>query len=132
MDSIEQYIYDRITDDEALQELLLVGSDEFHLYPGVVPEGVEFEQAVTFTNIITTDVYPALESRNVQFNIFTRQHSKAVEICQALAAIFNEDNNRTEGNVSVVFSLRKSESDLGYDRDDGIYQREATYYFKMR
>lgn len=130
---IEQYIYNKITQDETLQTLLSAGSDDYHIYPGVIPRGInDFTGAVTFTLLITTDVYPASKSVTVQFNIFTQTHSNAVAICQALEDLFNESNNQTDGSLDIVFSQRKSESDLGFDFDDSLYQREATYYFKLR
>lgn len=129
---IEQYIYNKITEDETLQTLLAAGSDDFYLYPNVVPRGVEFSKAVTFTLIITNDVYPAIKSVNVQFSIFSKSHVEAVQIAEALSALFNEDNNQSSGEVAVVYSQRKSESDLGFNYDDQLYQREATYYFKLR
>ena len=131
---LEQYIYDKITNDETLQELLAAGSDSFHVYPNVIPRSVNFEQALTFTLIITRDVYPGYVSRDVQFNIFAKTHAKTVQIANALANLFNEDNNQNEDGVKVVYSQRHSESDLGFDFDEGenYYQREATYYFKMR
>jgi len=130
---IEQYIYNKVTEDPTLQEILSAGSDDFYLYPGVIPRGIEdFEVAVTFTTIITTDVYPASKSVNVQFNIFGKKHADVAEVAQALSDLFNEDNNNSDTGVDVVFSIRKSESDLGFNFDDNLYQREATYYFKLR
>lgn len=130
---IEQYVYDKITQDETLQEMLSAGSDGFHLYPGNVPRSVgDFDAAVTFTLIVTTDAYPAIESRNVQFNIFAKTHTSAANIAKALADLFNEDNNQEAGGAKVVFSIRKSETDLGINYDDNLYQRECTFYFKMR
>lgn len=131
---LEQYIYNKITEDTALQSLLSAGSDDFYLYPNVIPRSLMVDVAVTFTTIITTDVYPASKSVQVQFNIFAKSHSKTVEIAQALSDLFNEDNNQldAESGVGVVFSIRKSESDIGFDYDDELYQREATYYFKLK
>jgi hypothetical protein len=131
---IEQYIYNKITEDETLQELLNAGSDDFYLYPAVVPRGIEnFDVAVTFTLITSTDVYPASKSVNIQFNIFGAVHADVAEVAQALEALFNEDNNQSDGDVSVVYSQRVSESDLGKSLDnEALYQREATYYFKLR
>lgn len=131
---IEQYVYDRIVNDETLQELLSAGSDDLHVYPAVVPREVQFDQAVTFTLIGTVDAFPAVNSVNVQFNIFAKTHAKTVEIAQALAALFNDDNNKKDdtADISIVYSIRQSESDLGFNFDDGLYQREATYYFKVR
>lgn len=129
---IEQYIYDRITADPTLQGLLSDGNGGYLLYPNVVPREGTIEKAITFTTIATIDVYPAAESVNVQFNIFSKTHTEAAQITQALADIFNEDNNQTAGGIQVVYSQRKSQSDLGKDRDDDLYQREATYYFKLR
>lgn len=129
---LEQFIYNKITEDDTLQTLLSAGSDDYNLYPGVIPRGIDFDRAVTFTLLITTDVYPASKSMTVQFNIFAKKHSEIVEIAQALEDLFNESNNQSDDNVDVVFSLRRSESDLGFNYDDGLYQREATYYFKLR
>lgn len=131
---IEQYIYNKITEDETLQELLNAGSDDFYLYPGVIPRGEEnFDVAVTFTLITSTDVYPASKSVNIQFNIFGAVHADVAEVAQALETLFNEDNNQSDGGVGVVYSQRVSESDLGKSLDnEALYQREATYYFKLR
>jgi len=131
---LEQFIYNKITEDTALQSLLSAGSDDFYLYPNVVPRSLMVNVAVTFTTIITTDVYPASKSVQVQFNIFARSHAKTVEIAEALSDLFNESNNQydEDSKVGVVFSIRKSESDIGFDFDDELYQREATYYFKIR
>lgn len=129
---IEQYVYDRITEDETLQTLLSAGSDGLHLYPTVVPRGIDADRIVTFTLITTGDAFPTIQSRNVQFNIFTKTHMDGATIAAALANLFQEDHLHTEGGVKVVFSQRVSESDLGYNFDDTVYQREATYSFRIR
>ena len=133
---MEQYVYDKITEDEALQLLLTIDSGDVALYPGAVPRGVEFDRAVTFTTIITTDAYPHIKSVQVQFNIFAKTHADIGAISKALYDLFNEDNNNSNGEgeakVEVVYSQRKTEADIGFNYDDGLYQREATYYFKLR
>lgn len=129
---IEQYIYDLITADPELAELLGIGSGDFALYPAVVPKGIEIDKAVTFTLIGTTDRFPTVRAATVQFNIFAKTHTDTVEIANALATLFNGDTNKASGGEAVYFSIRVSESDLGYNYDDGIYQREASYSFKMR
>ena len=129
---LEQYIYNLITADATLQALLTAGGSNYHLYPAVVPRGVEFNQAVTFTLITTFDAFPTVQAKSIQFNIFSKTHTKAVEISQALSNLFNGDNLKTSGGAEVVFSIRASESDLGFNYDDKLYQREATYNFKVR
>lgn len=129
---IEQYVYDRITEDLTLQTLLSAGSDGLHLYPTVVPRGIDGDRIVTFTLITTNDGFPAIESRNVQFNIFTKTHTDGATIAAALADLFNQDHLQTEGGVKVVFSQRVSESDLGFNYNDNNYQREATFSFRIR
>lgn len=128
---IEQYIYNLIKDDATLVALLGSG-DNIKLFPAVVPQGETITRAVTFTLIGTTDRFPAFRAATVQFNIFARTHTDTVEVAQALAALFNGDHNQASGGEEVYYSQRVSESDLGFDFDDGIYQREATYSFKIR
>lgn len=128
---LEQYIYNLIGADSALTALLGSG-DDIKLYPAVVPKGETIDKAVTFTLIGTTDRFPTYRAASVQFNIFAASHTDTVEIAQALAALFNGDMNHASGGEEVYFSIRVSESDLGFNFDDGIYQREATYSFKMR
>lgn len=129
---IEQYLYNRITEDTTLQGFLSDGAGGYKLYPGVVPRGNDITNAVTFTTIVTNDVYPKALSVTVQFSVFSKTHADSVLITRALANLFNEDNRQSDAGVDVVFSIRKSESDLGFDYDDNLYQREATYYFKLR
>lgn len=128
---IEQYIFNLISADTNLVTLLTKNS-VLNLYPAVVPRSAVFDNAVTFSTISTVDVFPASKSVNVQFNIFTKEHIKAVQIAEALSNLFNEDNRQQSGGVDMIFSIRKSESDLGFNFDTSIYQREATYYFKIR
>lgn len=129
---IEQYVFNKISGDSTLSTLLTKDS-VLHLYPSVVPRGVDtFDNAVTFTTISVVDVYPASKSVNVQFNIFSKEHIKSAQIAQALSDLFNEDNHQKDGGVDMVFSIRKSESDLGFNFDTNIFQRETTYYFKLR
>lgn len=129
---LEQYIYNKISSDTTLSNLI-TKSGTLHLYPLVVPRGVDsFDNAITFTTISTVDVFPVSKSVNIQFNIFTKEHIKSVEIANALSDLFNQDNNQSDGGINVVFSQRRSESDLGFNFDTSIYQREATYYFKTR
>lgn len=128
---IEQYIFNKISADTTLATFLTKAS-VLNLYPTVVPRGVDFDNAMTFTTISIVDVYPASKSVNVQFNIFAKEHIKSVQIADALSNLFNEDNHQKDGGVDMVFSIRKSESDLGFNFDTNIYQREATYYFKIR
>lgn len=134
---IEQFIYNKITNDPTLQTLLHKGSDDFYLYPNVMPRGEEgFDVAVTFTLIVTTDVYPASRSVNVQFNIFSASHAKTAETAKALNDLFNDMRyveSGGEDDTVVIYSQRSSESDLGKPLDnEGLYQREATYYFKLK
>lgn len=129
---LEQYIFNLITADTTLKALLTAGGGKYHLYPAFVPRGITITKAVTFSTVITTDVFPASKSKSIQFNIFATAHSDIVAIADALDNLFNGDNHKTSGNISVVYSQRRSESDLPYDTDEAIYQREATYYFKIR
>jgi len=134
---IEQFIYNKITQDETLQELLHKGSDDFYLYPNVLPRGEDdFDVAIAFTLITTTDVYPASRSVNVQFNIFSASHAKTAETAKALFDLFNDMRYAESGgedDTVVIYSQRSSESDLGKPLDnEGLYQREATYFFKLK
>lgn len=129
---LEQFIYDKISQDETLQELLSAGSDGIYLYPNVVPTGIESDAMVTFTLIGTRDAFPAVQARSVQFNIFTKTHTTGATIAAALAALFNDNQRQSDDGVKVVYSNRESESDLGFNYDDKYYQREATYGFKIR
>lgn len=129
---IEQFVYDKISQDETLQELLDAGSDGLHIYPSAVPTGIEADALLTFTVITTRDRFPNIEARSVQFGIFTKTHTAGNQIATALAALFNDNQRQTDDGVKVVYSIRESESDLGFDFDDKYYQREATYGFKMR
>lgn len=129
---IEQYIFNKITTDPTLQTLLSAGGGKYHIYPAVVPTGIDFAKGITFTLITSTDAFPIIKSVNIQFNIFALKHSDTVAIAKALSDLFNDDNNQKAGGESVVYSIRSSESDLGYNFDDKLFQREATYYFKLR
>lgn len=131
---IENYVYTKITQDTALQALLTDGASGYHVYPNVVPRSVNtFISAITFTLITTKDVYPVSKSVNIQFNIFSKEHTKVAQVAEALSNLFNGDNLQNAGNVQMVYSQRISESDLGKTLDnEELYQREATYYFKIR
>lgn len=129
---LEQFVYDRISQDATLQGLLDAGGGNMHLYPTVVPRGIDADDLLTFTLIGTRDAFPAVEARSVQFNIFTKTHTAGANIAKALADLFNDDQRKTKDGVQVVYSIRESESDLGFNYDDKYYQREATYGFKMR
>lgn len=128
---IEQYVFNKIQADTTLNTLL-TKSSVLNLYPSVVPRSAVFDNAIAFSVISTVDVFPASKSVNVQFNIFSKEHIKSAEIAQALSDLFNDDNRQQDGGVDMIFSIRKSESDLGFNFDTNIFQREATYYFKMR
>ena len=129
---MEQYIYNLISLDSTLSTLLDDGNGGVHLYPGVVPRGIDIETAVTFSLITTNDRYPKINSKNYQFNIFAKTHAEITAIADALFNVFDEDNNNSSAGKHVVYSSRVSETDLGYDFDDETYQRESTYYFKTR
>jgi len=129
---IEQYVFNKITGDATLQALLTAGGGKYHVYPTVVPRGIDFDRGVTFTLLTTFDAFPAVNSVNIQFNIFAKKHSDAAAVAKALSDLFNDDNNQSSGGQDVVYSIRKSETDLGFNYDDTLYQREATYYFKLR
>ena len=131
---IEQYIYNKILQDETLKNLLKTSDGKgIFLFPSVIPREIEdFEKAVTFTLITTVDDYPTILSHNIQFSIFAKKHSDTVNIAKGLYNLFNEANNQKDGDVKVVFSIRVSETDLGFDFDTYLYQRESTYYFKIR
>lgn len=130
--NIEQYLFDKISNDTTLATLLDAGGGKIHLYPNVIPRGLTGDTMMTFTKITTTDRYPTIESVNVQFNIFAKTHLALNTVSSALSNLFNEDNLQQNAGLVVIFSIRKSESDLGYNYDDKYYQREATYYFKIK
>lgn len=129
---IEQYVYNLIVADVTLQTLLDNGNGGYHLYPTVVPKTINTDIAVTFSLISTVDAYPTVKSVQIQFNIFAPTHQEVVEIAQALNNLLNEDNHKSSGGVNVIYSQRSSEADLGYNFDDKVFQRQATYYFKLR
>lgn len=129
---IEQYVYNLIVADATLQTLLDNGNGGYHLYPTVVPKTINTDIAVTFSLISTVDAYPTVKSVQIQFNIFAPTHQEVVEIAQALNNLLNEDNHKSSGGVNVIYSQRSSEADLGYNFDDKVFQRQATYYFKLR
>lgn len=131
---IEQYVYDLIKNDPTLAGLLSKGEspDSIHLYPNVLPRGLTFDQAVTFTRIITYDAFPAIQAITIQFNIFTHKHMDGAAIGQALYDLFNQATNYTAGGISTYYVQRVSESDIDFNYDDKLYQREATYNFKVR
>ncbi len=132
---MEQYIYNKIVNDETLAGLLDLGEENIAVYPTVVPRGVEFDQAMTFTTIFTNDAFPNITSVNIQFNIFAKTHAKVGEISRGLKALFHQiENDSVEevDDVNIVFATRFSESDLGFNFDDKLYQRESTYLFKLR
>jgi len=129
---IEQYVFNKIVADTTLQGLLTDGASGYNLYPNVVPRSLVFDRAVTFSTISTTDVFPNANSVNIQFNIFAKTHSDTVAISSALANIFNGDNAQVDGGIFMIYSQRRSESDLAFDFDTNIYHREATYYFKIK
>lgn len=129
---IEQYVYNLITGDASLAAELAAGGGKYHLYPGAVPRGIEFTKGMTFTLIGTFDNYPAVQSATIQFNIFATTHTVAASLAKMLSDLFNGDTRKASGGVDVVFSIRASESDLGFNYDDKLYQREATYNFKIR
>jgi hypothetical protein len=129
---IEQFIFNLITTDSALQALLSAGGGKYHLYPSAIPRGVVFDRAVSFSLISSNDAFPVILVQSVQFSIFAKKHSDTVAIAKALADLFNGNGIRNSGGLTVVFSMRQSESDLGFDYDnEGLYQREATYNFKV-
>lgn len=129
---IEQYVYNLIVADTTLQTLLDNGNGGYHLYPTVVPKTINTDIAVTFSLISTVDAYPTVKSVQIQFNIFAPTHQEVVEMAQALNNLLNEDNHKSSGGVNVIYSQRSSEADLGYNFDDKVFQRQATYYFKLR
>jgi hypothetical protein len=128
---IEQYVFNLITEDVTLQALLSAGGDKYHIYPSVIPAGVVFDKAIAFSVISSNDAFPVILIQSVQFSIFAKKHSDTVAIGNALSDLFNGNGIRSSGGISVVFSIRQSESDLGFDFDEKIYQREATYNFKV-
>ena len=128
---IEQYVFNRVTADATLQGLLSAGGGKYHVYPDVVPNGIDFDRAITFTLIVTNDVFPAAESRTVQFNIFAKSAADRHAIGAAIANLFNDDNLQSSGGTGVIYSKRQSESSLGYSYDTKLFQGEATYYFKI-
>ncbi len=131
---LEQYIFNKISEDETLQELLSAGSDGLHLYPAPIDRGIEFERAIAFSLLSTTDRYPDVQARAVQFSIFAKTHTDTATIAAALANLFNQDNNQSSGGVDVVFSIRVSEDDIPKDLDEvgDYFHRQATYNFKIR
>ena len=129
---IEQYVFNKITGDATLQTLLTDGAGGYNVYPSVIPRSLVFDRAITFSTLITTDVFPNANAVSIQFNVFAKSHTDTVAITSALANLFNGDNNKVDGNVEVIYSQRRSESDLAFDFDQNIFHREATYYFKIR
>lgn len=129
---LEPYVYSKITNDTALQTLMGFGVDQYHVYPDVVPRGVEdFDQAITFVESLN-DSWPNVKSGNVQFSIFSKTHTKGAEIAQALYDLFHQKANEKAEGVEIVFSSRQTEFPLGFNPDDGLFQRQATYYFKIK
>lgn len=129
---IEQYIYNRISSNLALQTILEKNGGGIHLYPVSIPRGIEFNQAMTFFLVNSVNAYPTIKSVEIQFTFFSKTHEKINEMSQAIESEFNEDNNQSDAGVNMVFSQKRSEFDLPYDFDEELYLRQASYYFKLR
>ena len=125
---MEQCVYNKIK----LSPLHAIVGD--NVFPMVIPRSASVEKAITFTKIVTVDEYPNVKSTQFQFNIFAKKHSDVGAIAEGLYDLFNQKENDTtpDVDIGVVFSIRRSESDIDYDYDGKLYQREATYYFKLR
>lgn len=125
---MEQFVYDKIKNSPIHD---IVGDNVF---PLVVPRSITVDKVITFTTIVTTDEYPNVKSAQVQFNIFAKKHSDVTAIAQGLYALFNQKENDTtpDVDIGIVFSIRRSESDVDFDYDAKLYQRQASYYFKIR
>lgn len=131
---IEQYIFNKITTNTVLQALLTAGGGKYHIYPGKVPRGIDFQQGVVFSRVGGGSGYPKVKSHIIQFNIFARTHTKLGEVSEALYELFDEVNNDSSGGVDIVYSQRQNaEFDIESSLDDpNYYMRVASYYFKMR
>lgn len=129
--NIKQFIFDTITGYAPLAEDLSDGSGGYNLFPGAVPRGIDPDKVITYSIIGTTDVYPALVSFDVQFSIFARTDTEAQAIAKLLGEVYNDSKNRVSGENAVLYSIRRSQSDLPYDYNNKTYQIEATYYFKL-
>lgn len=128
---IEDHIYARIIDDPALQALLTDGNGGFNVFSPVIPRGITFTKAVAFSYILSRSRFPNANSIDVQFNIFSTKHQDTIAIATALADLFHQDHGKEEEGVFVVYSQKQTETDLGLNYDDNLYQRSISYYFKV-
>jgi|SRR5690606_16139252 len=129
---MEQYLFERITNNVVLQALLQKSGGGYNVYVLNIPTGISFTRAIRITTINTITRFPAINAVNVQIDIFAERHSDTVKIANALYDMFNMETNVSGTDVNIVYSQRVDESDIDYDEDDKLYHRQATYYFKIR
>jgi hypothetical protein len=98
---LEQGIYNEIKNDTAIATKLANGTD-YHIYPLVVPDDINFSMALTYTEIDQTLNFPNARTSIMQFNCIADTYDEALGLAEDINRIFFDKNEYLLGGVFGV------------------------------
>ena len=132
MEKIKNYIFTKVTGNTELQTLLSDGAGGYDFYVPSIPTGKEFETGMAASILNAPKNFPTIEAYTVQFNIFSKLDTNASKVFAALADLFDQNRNDTDGTITIVASKQTDGGDLPRDVDTGEYHQFAVYNFIVR
>lgn len=117
---LEQGIYNELKNDSTLSNKVKNGT-AYHIYPLRVPDNIQFQKAITYTEITQSLVYPLARTSTVQVNCIASKFDDAVDLSADIDRIFNDKAEYTMGGKLYVNYSRFSGRNSYYDPDSKMY-----------
>lgn len=120
MTDIDKAIVEEIKNDPELASLLQ-GETEFKLYPIAIPEGINPEMAIVYSDTLTSNTYPNAETSLYDFKCIAKKYSDSLKLANLVKELFNDKkNNNLGGILTVTYTKFENKTSL-FDEDDKNY-----------
>ncbi len=126
---IEAGIFNELKNDATLANKVKAGSI-YHIYPLRVPDNVQFEKAITYTEISQNLVYPLARTSIVQVNCIARSFDDAVDLSADINRIFDDKAEYSLGGVKSVNYTRFYGRNSFYDPEAKMFIIAVEIYIK--
>lgn len=118
---MEEAIFNELKNDSVLAVKLSDGASGYHIYPLRVPDNVQFDKAIIYTEITQNLIYPLARTSVVQCSCLAKDYADAIELADNVDRIFNDKVEYKMGNKLSVNYTRFSGRNSYFDPTSQMY-----------
>lgn len=101
---LEQGLYNEIKNDSIVSAKIKVGNI-YNIYPLVVPDDVQYSQAITYVEITQRLIFPLARVSVFQINCIAGTYDEALGLADDINRIFDD---KSEYNLGGLFAVKRT------------------------